>query len=98
MLRLLKIEGSSLEPEYQEGDYVVVSIVPFFFRSIRAGDVIVFQQLVFGIMIKRVEWLDSGQGCVFVTGTHPDSIDSRRFGPVRLRDVIGKVICHIRKK
>ncbi len=98
MLRLLKIEGSSLEPEYREGDYVFVSILPFLFRPIRAGEVIVFHQLIFGVMIKRVEWVDTAQGCLFVTGTHPESIDSRRFGPVRLRDVIGKVIWHIRKK
>ncbi len=37
MFFLLKVEGSSLEPDFVEGDFVLVSKIPFFFaRSGRA--------------------------------------------------------------
>ncbi len=31
MLRIVKVTGASLSPEYEEGDYVVVTTLPFFF-------------------------------------------------------------------
>ena len=98
MFHLLKVEGSSLEPGFIEGDFVLVSKIPFFFRPVRAGDVIVFNQVHYQTMIKYVESFDSETGEVFVVGTNPASIDSRCFGPIRLGAVLGKVIWHIRRK
>ncbi len=98
MFYLLKIVGSSLEPEFVEGDFVLVSKIPFFFRPIRPGDVIVFNHSLYQTMIKYVERFDPEAGEVFVVGSNPGSIDSRTFGPVRLRTILGKVIWHIRRK
>jgi signal peptidase I len=98
MLYLLKVAGSSLEPGFVEGDFVLVSKIPFFFRPIRAGDVIVFNHVLYQTMIKYVERFAPETGEVFVVGTNPDSIDSRSFGPIRLGVVLGKVIWHIHKK
>ena len=33
-----------------------------------------------------------------VLGTHPESVDSRRFGAVSPADVVGKVIWHIKRR
>ena len=96
MLRLLKITGESLTPEFQEGDFVFVSRIPFWFHSPSTGDIIAFHHPGYGLLIKRIQHTTAEDG-LFVMGSHPASIDSRVFGPINNRDVIGKVIWHIRK-
>ena len=98
MLRLLRVAGESMSPGFREGDFVLVCTIPFLRRRLRPGDVIAFRHPEQGIMIKGVaEAVANGKG-YHVLGTHPDSVDSRRFGPVPLGDVIGKVIWHIRRR
>ena len=93
MLKVLRISGESLSPEYRNGDYVVVSR---FWTKPVSGDAIVFQNKIYGTMIKKTQSiLESGD--FFVIGSDPKSVDSRRFGAVNRKDVIGKVIWHIRK-
>jgi signal peptidase I len=96
MLRLLKITGESLTPEFQEGDFVLVSKVPLFFYPASPGDIIAFRQPGYGLLIKRVQSVGR-DGTIKVIGSHPESIDSRVFGPTRPKDIIGKVVWHIRK-
>jgi signal peptidase I len=98
MLRLLKVTGYSLEPTYHEGDFVFVSKIPFLFVPPQPGDVIAFHQPGYGVLIKQVGQLSTESDDLYVTGTHPDSVDSRQFGPVHRGDVLGKVIWHIPKK
>jgi nickel-type superoxide dismutase maturation protease len=93
MLKFIKVTGSSLYPDYREGDYVMVITVPFF--SFKRGDTIVFRHLEYGTMIKRIAQVESNG--IHVIGNHPDSLDSRRFGPIKPRDVVGRVIWHIQK-
>lgn len=97
MLQVIRVTGKSLSPEYQEGDFVLVVKIPFFLRSIRPGDMVVFRQIAYGMMIKRVERIDPEGDLVYVLGLHPDSTDSRQFGPIPRRDILGKVLWHIRK-
>jgi nickel-type superoxide dismutase maturation protease len=96
MLRLLKLSGDSLSPEYQIGDFVFVSKIPYFFTTPAVGDVVAFHQPGYGMLVKRIQQLTSA-GSYFVTGSHPDSIDSRVYGPVNRKALVGKVIWHIRK-
>ncbi len=99
MLRLLRVQGDSLSPEYQEGDFVVLAAIvagaagPFFSRRLKPGDVIVFRHVQYGTLIKKVERV-TPEG-IEVAGTHPDSLDSRLLGSIDARDVVGKVIWHI---
>jgi nickel-type superoxide dismutase maturation protease len=93
MFKLIKVTGNSLYPEYREGDYVMVITLPFF--SFKRGDTIVFRHPVYGEMIKNIDRVDSDT--IQVIGTHPDSMDSRRFGPIDRKSVRGKVLWHIRK-
>jgi type IV secretory pathway protease TraF len=48
-------------------------------------------------MIKQVQAVSSDKDEIHVTGTQENSIDSRQFGPIAKRDVVGKVIWHVRK-
>ncbi|MBN1148439.1 MAG: hypothetical protein JXA78_14360 [Anaerolineales bacterium] len=97
MFGLLKVTGESLSPDYREGDFVLLLKIPFFLRRLRQGDTVVFRQPYYGVMIKRVEWQSQGGGLVYVLGAHPDSADSRKFGPVPREDLLGKVVWHIKK-
>ena len=70
---------------------------PFPAGKIRAGDVIVFRQPGFGLLIKRVIHVLDEEKAFNVQGTQVDSTDSRDFGPVPMNQIIGKVIWHIRQ-
>ena len=96
LFKILKVSGQSLEPDFQDGDFVLVSKIPFAFRSARSGDVVAFHKPPYGMLIKRVEYLTPA-GELFVLGSHHTSVDSLQFGPVRRQDVLGKVIGHIPK-
>ncbi len=97
MLQFIKVSGNSLLPEYREGDFVLVAKIPFFLRYIRQGDIIVFDHPVYGLMIKRVDHLVPDKDEIYVIGTHEFSVDSREFGPISWKTLIGKVIWHIHK-
>ncbi len=97
MFRLLKIRGQSLFPDYQNGDFVLVSKIPIFFNRLHPGDVIAFHHPDYGVMIKSISTLSPDGKALTVIGSHPWSVDSRRFGPIERETLIGKVILHVRK-
>jgi len=92
MFKLFKVTGDSLVPDYRNGDYVLVTRL---FRKLQQNDMVVFSKDTYGMMIKRVQQVRRNGTEYFVEGTHPDSIDSKHFGPVQRQDVIGKVLWHI---
>ena len=96
MIKILRVIGRSLEPDFRDGDYVLVSRIPFFFRPARHGDVVAFHKPPYGLLIKRVEYRTPA-GELFVLGTHAASVDSLQFGPIRGQDLLGKVIGHVKK-
>jgi nickel-type superoxide dismutase maturation protease len=96
MLRLFKVTGKSLQPNYYEGDFVLVSKIPFWVRRPRPGDIVVFRHPRFGMMIKRVERVTPKQD-LFVSGTHATSNDSDNFGVIPFTSVIGKVVAGFKK-
>ncbi|NOY98134.1 MAG: hypothetical protein GXP40_02880 [Chloroflexi bacterium] len=96
MFRILRVTGDSMSPEYQEGDFVVIATGPLFSRRLRDGDAIVFQHQHYGTLIKRVQRItDEG---IYVVGAQENSLDSSRLGPVRRRNVRGRVVWHIRRR
>lgn len=97
MLKVLKVSGQSLSPEYQEGDFVVTVKIPLFLRPYQIGDIVVFKHPLYGMMIKQIQQTDTDRGEVFLAGTHPDSLDSRRFGWINQASLLGKVIWHVKK-
>ena len=91
MLKFLRIQGESMTPEYQDGDFVLIMRV----RRPREGQVIVFHNQLYGTLIKRIEKITQ-QG-IYVVGTGENSLDSRRLGPINPEKVMGKVIWHIKR-
>ncbi len=95
MLRLIKVSGDSLSPRYREGDFVLVAKIPLLFNRLKQGDTIVFKHPNYGTMIKKVDYLDKDHDQIYVIGTHDFSVDSREFGPISKKTLIGKVIWHL---
>lgn len=97
MLRIVKVTGDSLTPYVREGDFVLISKIPFLLNSLKVGDIIVFEHSTYGRLIKRIERFSADGALIFVIGSHEWSVDSRQFGPVDRSTILGKVIWHIRK-
>ena len=91
MLKLFRVKGSSLRPEVQDGDIVLLLTWRRLWR-LKPGDRVVFRQPGYGTLIKKIDHLGPGAGQVFVTGSHAASIDSYEFGPVPVQSIVGKVI------
>ena len=97
MLSLLRVSGNSMLPTYRDGDFVLVSKIPYLFGSIEPGDVIAFRHLSYGTLIKVVGALSQDLQEITVAGTHPDSADGDALGPVDRNNVLGKVVWHVGK-
>ena len=97
MVKIVKIAGESLVPLYDDGDFALVCRIPIFFNRLKCGDIVVFKNSIHGIMIKRVDKYDHKKGELWVSGIHPESIDSSELGSVKLGDLVGKVVFHISK-
>jgi nickel-type superoxide dismutase maturation protease len=94
LLKVMKVTGESLSPFFESGDYVVLA--GWGLGRVGAGAVVVFRHPVYGTLIKRVEHI-TPEGELFVVGTHPESTDSRAFGAIPRKWLIGKVIFEVRK-
>jgi signal peptidase I len=97
MLRIHKVTGDSMSPDFQEGDFVVLTTIPLFLERLKIGDVIIFEHQLYGTLIKRIASFDPGTAEAYVEGTRPDSLDSRRLGTIRRDAIQGKVIAHFSK-
>ena len=97
MFKLMKIRGSSLRPEVKDGDIVLLLTWRRLWR-LKPGDRVVFHQPTYGKMIKKIERMGPGQGQVFVAGTAAASVDSYEFGPIDIRQIIGKVVGVVKRE
>jgi len=94
MFKLIRVSGNSLYPEFKKGDFVLIGKIPFLLGRVRPGDIVAFRHAEYGLMIKKVETISADGAEFSVIGTHPTSIDSRKFGPVKKEQMVGKVLRH----
>lgn len=81
-----------MNPSFNAGDKVLVNKLSYFLSKPRIGDVVVLRRKKF--IIKRIAKVKEGK--VFVIGENKEeSTDSRSFGWVSGREIIGKVIFKI---
>ncbi len=90
-----RVEGDSMLPTLKDGDEVLVKPS----RNYQIGDVVVAKH-PFKItpIIKRITKFSTG-GKVFLVGDNlAESKDSRSFGEVPEKDILGRVECLLNKK
>ncbi|HKW42558.1 MAG TPA: nickel-type superoxide dismutase maturation protease, partial [Thermoplasmata archaeon] len=91
-LRRFRVEDDSMQPALEPGDYVLVNRWAYRFREPRIGDLVVLRdpENEGRFLIKRVASGERGRFTV-VGDNWFRSRDSRAFGSVARRDLIGKV-------
>lgn len=89
MIKLFKVEGSSLYPLIKE-DEVLLCFKLFSFNTIKVNDFVLFKDKTRGFMVKKVTSIsDKGY---FVKGETPLSYDSRNFGALKKEELLYKVV------
>lgn len=80
-------------PILKDGDKVLVKPE----TNLQIGDIVVAKHpYKITPIIKRITKISTG-GKVFLSGDNPDeSTDSRTFGEISIKDVLGKVICKLK--
>ena len=95
-LRLHRVEGHSMQPRWQPGDYVLSLYWP---GPYRAGQTVVAEHPRFGRIIKqiaRTEQTEAGDTLIWLTGTHSSSTRTERLGALPRSAMIGRVIKTVR--
>lgn len=87
-----KIEGMSMMPTLHNESTVFVSRVAYWFSLPKTGDIVAVKDPRDGkILIKRIKKIE--QKKYFLQGDNKDhSTDSRKFGMLEKKDIIGKVV------
>lgn len=95
LLSRFKVLGKSMEPLICEGQSLLVSFLPYFFRKPKAGEIIVLRSPKDKrYVVKRIQKIEKDR--YFVVGDNKDkSTDSREFGLITKKDIVGKVIYYV---
>lgn len=81
-----------MNPSFNAGDTILVNKLSYFLSKPRIGDIIVLRKERF--VIKRIAKIKEGK--FFVIGENKEeSTDSRNFGWVSRKEIIGKVMFKI---
>ena len=91
LLVRLRIIGHSMEPRIKNGELVLLSGIPYWFKSPRINDIVAFKDSRDTAMVKRITEIKNGR--YFVLGDNKnESLDSRKFGYITKKQIIGKII------
>ena len=97
-LRRFRVEDESMRPALEPGDYVLVNRWAYKFRLPAKGDLVVVRdpEAPQRFLVKRVSDVPDPTR-IQVAGDNADrSRDSRAFGPIALREIVGKVWMRLR--
>ncbi|MCL2440433.1 MAG: signal peptidase I [Treponema sp.] len=89
-------QGHSMEPAIYDGQVLVISRLSYIFRQPEAGEVVIFYTPDGNIAVKRVTSLSNCSAAGFTFFAEGDnsavSYDSRSYGAVNIKNIIGKVL------
>lgn len=93
LLSRFRIVGHSMEPTLIDGNFALISNIPYLFVKPKVGNIIAFK-VESKIFIKRIAKVNGEK--YFVKGDNErDSLDSVKFGWIDKKEIIGKVIFKI---
>lgn len=91
LLSLFKVYGHSMEPTIRNGSMVLCSGIPYLFSKPKVGDIALFSNKKKKAFVKRIQRIEGGR-YVCMGDNKVDSLDSKSFGPIVRRNIIGKVV------
>lgn len=87
LFSIFKTSGHSMSPVIKDSSFFVASSIPLRFSELKKGDIIVFKDDSKNI-VKKIISIERDK--VYVEGEN--KLDSKKFGPIKKNEVIGKVI------
>jgi nickel-type superoxide dismutase maturation protease len=91
---IFRIEGDSMHPTLKEGDLVLINPQ----AELKVGDIVVarhpFKKSV--NIIKRIADIMPGEKYILLSDNPEESSDSRQFGAIAAKDIIGKAEARIK--
>lgn len=91
VLARFRVIGHSMEPLIKNGEKVLVSNCPYWFKNPQINDIVAFKDKSDKILVKRIAEIKNGK--YFVRGdNNNDSLDSRNFGYISKNQIIGEMI------
>ena len=90
MFTRFRVKGKSMEPNFREGDFVLVNRLAYFFRKPKIGDAVIVRHSGM-LMLKRIRKVNGGT--IYLAG------DSERGSKLAISKsaVVGKVMFRIKK-
>ena len=80
-----------MEPYIREKDTIIISKIPYLFKSPKINDIVAFQGKENNTMVKRIKYIKNNK--FFLLGDNKsDSLDSRNFGSISREQILGKLI------
>lgn len=94
--RAIRVEGDSMLPNLKDGDGILIDED----AKIEIGDIILakhpFKKSV--IILKRLTEIDENGNYFLVGDNPPESTDSRTFGALSAKHILGKAVCRLKEK
>lgn len=82
-----------MEPTIKNAQTVLVSSIPYFFSKPKIGDIVAFKNNE-KVFIKRIARVENQR--YFMTGDNKnDTMDSKDFGWIDKKEIVGKIIIAI---
>lgn len=85
------VAGHSMQPTIRFGQEVLISSFPYVFRKPMIGDIIIFRKHK-KVYIKRITAVASENSYIVGGDNKQDSLDSKTFGEVKKKEILGKLI------
>lgn len=86
----LRIKGHSMEPTIKNGQTIFVSSLPYCFKKPKRNDIVALKKDD-SVFVKRISKIENNTYFVMGDNVH-DSMDSRRFGAIQEKHIMGKVL------
>ena len=96
MIKIYRIKGNSMLPEYKNNDYLIVLRL-FRENFIKKNRNIVFIHSKLGLLVKKISSVNYTDKSFYVNGNNNLSIQSKMLGKINFSQIEGFPILHIKK-